>query len=95
MRIGKYNIKRRQGASFFSIVMKTVKFVLMMYVGGLILVQIASILNLSGNPFATAFTLLGFSGTDTVTIGSTGLISIVGILGAVYLVMQFVSVRKV
>lgn len=95
-KFGRYRVSMRKGTSFMSIIMKTVKFVLMLYVGGLILVQIAGVLNLTGNPFVTAFNLLGFSGSaGTPTLVSTGLISIVGILGAVYLVMQFVNVRRV
>lgn len=95
-KFGKYKVSMRKGASFMSVVMKTVRFVLLAYVGGLILIQVAPLINVSASPFNAAFTLLGItaSADGSGTIGTTGLISIVGILGAVYLVMTFVQVRK-
>lgn len=96
-KFGNYNVSYQKGRSFMDTVMKTIKFVLMMYVGGLILLQIVPLVNVSQSPFASAFNLLGITagGTGLGVLSTTGLISIIGILGAVYLVMQYIEVKRV
>lgn len=94
-KFGKWNVSANKGVDFMSTIMKTVRFVLYLYVGGVILVAIGAVLNLSGNPFTSSFTLLGYTaGASGATLSSTGLLSIVGLLGTVNLITGFVNVRR-
>jgi hypothetical protein len=96
-RFGRYKVGFKQPKSIMAVIKKLTYTVIALWVGGLILTAVASAMNGTTTPFAEGLAILGFehtSGTMDGTVSSTGLLTVIAVIGATNIIMDFLSIKQ-
>lgn len=91
-------VRFRKKINIGRVITKVVTTALVLYVGGLIMTQIGSVVNGTTSPFNVGYSLIGWDVTsaglvDATSSPGTGLLSVVGVIGFASVVLEFVEFR--
>ena len=94
--MAKFSFRKKSNINIGRVVGKIATVLIALWVGGIIITTLGSVMNGTTSPFYSGLALIGWtvntSGTITATSGS-GVLSIVGLIGIASIVLEFVEVK--
>lgn len=85
-------VRMRKHINVQRVIYKVVATVIALWVGGEIIETVDDNINLTGNVFSAGFTFLGLDGSGTAGVSTTGILSVIGIVAAAAIILEFVEV---
>lgn len=91
-----FSVRRKKDVNVSRVVSKLVVVLITLWVGGVILTVMGTVMNGTTSAFYTGLTLIGWTvsgGTITATNTSTGVLGVVGLIALASIVLEFIEFK--